>query len=253
VTCADARALIPAWVDQELSQLDGLALERHLSVCPQCASEAKRHASFVKGLKGHLPRLQAPADLRARVLRGLDSAAFPPKQRLRPLAWLGGGVLAGAALVALLTLLLPQRGAQDAWTQFYRDDHQTHSQADTEVQYRSSSQPMVAAWLAKNLGHPVHVPEMPDAQLVGARLSVLRGQTVALDVYRSQGKTVSLFVGDPKVLCPLTLPQDQLFADSGSPYSLVAWQHKGHFHILVAELGLEQLKKLAHQCQVSAI
>jgi anti-sigma factor RsiW len=250
--------MIPSWVDEELSAQDAAVLERHLSVCAECAEEAAQQRSFVRGLRERLPHAQAPADVKARILGNLKATKVPAPARtpVWTRRWAGGGALAGAAVAALflfVSLNLPQ-GGSDAWTQFFRDDHQAHSQAKLDVQVQSASTQTVAAWLAKTVGHPVHVPVMPDAQLVGGRTTVLRGQTVSLAVYRSDGKALSLFVGDPKVLCPsLDLPQDQLYADAGSPYSVVAWQHHDHFHVLVADLSLDRLKVLAHECQVSAI
>jgi anti-sigma factor RsiW len=254
MTCSEAGALIPAWVDQELSVQDSAALERHLKVCPDCAKEASLHGAFVAGLKEQLPKIQIPPDLKARVMNRLRSSQIPSPAPERFGRWIREGVLAGAALVALVLVLAHPRDSQSAWTQFYRDDHQAHSGGQFQVRYRSDSPREVAAWLGKNLGHPVHVPIMKDAALVGGNLTVLKGQRVALAVYHSGSQTVSLFVGDPKTLCPsFDLPQDELYADAGTPYNLVAWQHHGHFHILVADIGLSQLKELAHQCQVSAI
>jgi anti-sigma factor RsiW len=254
MTCGEAEALIPAWVDLELSVQDTGALERHLNICPDCSKGADLHRSFVAGLKEYLPKLQIPPDLKARVMNGLRTHRVPSSNPIRFGRWIREGVLAGAALVALVLVMAHPRDSQIGWTQFFRDDHQAHSGGQFQVRYKSDSPREVAAWLGKSLGRPVHVPIMRDAELVGGNLTVLKGQRVALAVYRSGSKTVSLFVGDPKTLCPsFNLPQDQLFADAGTPYNVVAWQHHGHFHVLVAAVGLDQLKELAHQCQVSAI
>jgi anti-sigma factor RsiW len=257
LTCLEARQLIPAWVDQELSARDVAALERHMKVCADCAAEGARHRSFVKGLRESLPRTSIPADVKARVMAGLSPQASParPEPQNFSWRWMRSGALAAALSMVLALVLMRPQGAPDVWTQFYRDDHQAHSQGPAQLQIRSASAPAVSAWLSQSVGHPVHVPMMKDAKLLGGRLSVLRGQALASVVYRSDGKPLSLFVGDPKLLCPpsLSLAPDQLFASAGAPYSVVAWEHHGHFHVLVAELGLNQLKELARQCQVSAI
>ncbi|HTA16246.1 MAG TPA: zf-HC2 domain-containing protein, partial [bacterium] len=215
MTCLEARAMIPAFVDQELSSQDAAVLERHLGICVDCARAAAKHRSFVKGLREHLPQATIPADLKTRVMAGLRTAKAPDMPRPRGRRWLRAGALVATAFAALFMALALPHGASDAWTQFYRDEHQAHSRNDADVQVRSDSAVAVAAWLAKNVGHPVHVPIMPDAQLIGARTTVLRGQTVSVAMYRSKGEALSLFVGDPKVLCPsLNLPQDQLYTDA---------------------------------------
>lgn len=266
MTCADAIALVPAWADRELSLRDSGDLERHLASCPACSAKAGEQAAFVKGLREALPRDPMPAVMRARVLATLGSAqsgaGARPEAAFSFLAWARerAGLqhwalsAACAALFCLGLLSLQPSLDSDAWTRFFRDEHQAHSSVDLRAQLRTPSQPLVAAWLAQKLGHPVHVPLMKDAELVGARLSMLRGKAIGLAVYQARGRTLSLFFGDPKLLCPgYALAEDQLYGDAGQPYSLVAWEHKGHFHVAVAELPLGVLKELAHQCQTSAI
>jgi hypothetical protein len=53
------------------------------------------------------------------------------------------------------------------------------------------------------------------------------GERVGLAVYASQGRTMSLFMGAPKLLCPpgLKQPEGQLYAQDNATLSLVAWQH----------------------------
>jgi len=85
----------------------------------------------------------------------------------------------------------------------------------------------------------------------GGRIGALRGERGGLVVYASQGCTMRLFMGDPKLLCPpgLKQPEGQLAAQDNSTLSLVAWQPNGHFHVAVSVLTLAQLKELARQCQ----
>jgi len=87
----------------------------------------------------------------------------------------------------------------------------------------------------------------------GGRIGALRGERVGRTVYASQGCTMRLFMGAPKLLCPpgLKQPEGQLYAQDNSTLSLVAWQHNGHFHVAVSALTLAQLKELARQCQAS--
>ncbi|HTB33340.1 MAG TPA: zf-HC2 domain-containing protein [bacterium] len=255
MNCAEARPLIEAWVDHELSPRDLEDLALHLRACPDCSALAAPHAGFVKGLREHLPRTALPAEARALALARLraaaDGAATGPRR-----AW-GRGTLVGAGSglalgLALALLWLGPRPAAADWTQVFRDEHQAHG---AELQERSQDPAAVAAWLGAQLGHSVHVPLMPDAPLQGARVSVLRGHKVGLLVYAAAGKPLSLFVGEPSLLCPqgTGLAPDQLYSQAGQPYAVVAWEHHGHFHVAVAQLALAQLQSLAKECQASAI
>ena len=84
-------------------------------------------------------------------------------------------------------------------------------------------------------------------------MCALRGERGGLAVYASQGRTMRLCMGDPKLLCPpgLKQPEGQLDAQDNSTLSLVAWQYNGHFHVAVSDLTLVQWKALARQCQAS--
>jgi anti-sigma factor RsiW len=244
--------LIEAWADHELAPRDLEALALHLRSCQDCASQAAPHASFVKGLREHLPRTVMPAGDRALALARLRADAGPA---LRPVrrwgAW--AGTAAGLAFGLALALVWPvARPAAADWTQYFRDEHQAHA---TELQERSKDPAAVAAWLQARLGHSVHVPLMPDAPLQGARISVLRGQKLGLLIYAAAGRPVSLFVGAPSLLCPGGTGQapDQLYGEPGQPYAVVAWEHHGHFHVAVAQLALARLETLAKECQASAI
>jgi len=252
VNCREARPLIEAWVDHELAPRDLEDLALHLRSCRYCSAVAAPHAAFVKGLREHLPRAAMPAEARARAMARLREAAAPAPRR----AW-GRGALVGASSglalgLALALLWLSPRPAAADWTQVFRDEHQARG---AELQERSQDPAEVAAWLQAQLGHPVHVPLMPDAPLRGARISVLRGQKVGLLVYASGATPLSLFVGAPSLLCPqgTGLAPDQLYSQAGRPYAVVAWEHKGHFHVAVAQLALARLQTLARECQASAI
>jgi anti-sigma factor RsiW len=252
VNCREARPMIEAWVDHELAPRDLEDLALHLRSCQDCAGLAATHASFVKGLRERLPLAPLPEETRARVLARLRAEAVPAP---RP-GWRRGalaGASAGLALGLALALFWLNPGSASAdWTQYFRDEHQAHG---AELQERSQDPAAVAAWLQAQLGHPVHVPRMPDAPLQGARISVLRGQKLGLLVYAAAGKPLSLFVGAPSLLCPRGTGKapDQLYSQAGPGCSVVAWEHKGHFHVAVAELALAKLQALAKECQASAI
>lgn len=249
MNCRESRSMIPAWLDQELPGRDGEALEAHLDACEDCSAFARREQGFVRGLRENLPREAAPPELKERLLSSVRAPAVSTAPARR---W-ALGAAAGLALAGLLlALFVPRAGLSEDWTRFYLQEHQAHSGAEA-ADFNASDPAKVAGWLGSALGHPVHVPSMPDAELLGGRLCRLRGQKVGLALYRSKGRMLSLFMGDPKLLCPqgLKRAEGELYAQSGPTLSLVAWQHNGHFHVAVSELDLAELSVLAKQCQAS--
>ena len=65
-------AFIEAYLRDEFSPAERAEFERHLAACPRCRQAVEREQRFDELLRGR-PLLAAPATLRERVLKGLDS------------------------------------------------------------------------------------------------------------------------------------------------------------------------------------
>jgi anti-sigma factor (TIGR02949 family) len=70
-TCAAIFAMVEDWVDRHLSADDLARVERHLLVCAVCASEFRVEERMLRDLRAKVQRIQAPADLQARVWKRL--------------------------------------------------------------------------------------------------------------------------------------------------------------------------------------
>ncbi|HEY6147854.1 MAG TPA: zf-HC2 domain-containing protein [Thermoanaerobaculia bacterium] len=94
MNCAQARFLLYAYLDRDISSVEADALSRHLTECPPCAARARSARGLAEVLRSRMTRSQAPIRLRLRLREGETAA-----RRFRyPL-------LATAAVV--LFLLLP--------------------------------------------------------------------------------------------------------------------------------------------------
>jgi anti-sigma factor RsiW len=253
MNCRESRQLITASVDGELSQKDAERLALHLRSCPDCSALAEREAAFVRGLRSHRSDEAMPAPLKRRLMalvQQREPVLAPPARW----SWRWAPLLpALAALV--LALVLWRRQAPADWTRFYLQEHASHEALAPRLQYASASPQQLSAWFQGSLRHKVHIPQMPDARLLGGRICQLEGQRIGLAVYQVDGQDLSLFIGDEKALCPQgwALPEDQVYTQSGGSLSLAAWAHGGHLHVAVAQLALPRLKSLALECQASAI
>lgn len=81
MNCPQARFLLYAHMDRELTRCDAEALSRHLSVCAPCATRAESARGLAKVLRSHLGRAPAPARLRSRLHTSIAS-----NQPMRPRA-----------------------------------------------------------------------------------------------------------------------------------------------------------------------
>jgi anti-sigma-K factor RskA len=107
----ELRELAASYALDVLSDDERRTFEQHLEVCPECAGEAASLRATVSELAYSVPPRQAPAHLRARVLKAIETApaVVPPIPRQVPVAaprpastnawWLAAAaVLAGIAV-----------------------------------------------------------------------------------------------------------------------------------------------------------
>lgn len=184
-------ALISAYVDGELTQVEQQKMARHLPQCPEC--EATRHElAGIKALvktKSEVSALPAYFWMRVQARldtadRGAPSTSRQAKPATQPIRW--GAILALSAVtaVALVSLLQnlrprservfpPMRGqALDAaqlaggFQRHQGTDDASCQMADTPCQMRDdlASTQEAATWLSKVMGHPVTAP---NAEQVG--------------------------------------------------------------------------------------
>ncbi len=96
MNCAQARFLLYAHLDRDISRCEAEALSRHLAECTPCEARARSARGLASLLRSHLYRAPAPPGLIVRLRRG-----EPPQVRPRFPAF----VLAAAVLVAVLPVV----------------------------------------------------------------------------------------------------------------------------------------------------
>ena len=91
MNCPQARFLLYAHFDRELSKSDAEGLSRHLATCSPCAARAESARGLAKVLRSRLDRAPAPERLRFR----LQNVAFPMEApRPRPSSYVFAAALA---------------------------------------------------------------------------------------------------------------------------------------------------------------
>ena len=252
MNCRESRQMIAVAVDGELSQKDAEHLALHLKSCEACGALIERESAFVKALRAQRPNEAMPASLKRQLLalvRDAQAEALPKPRRVW--RWATAPLLAASALCFLLL----QKPAPAEWTRFYLQEHSAHEAAAPQLQLASASPAQLAAWFQGALQRKVHIPRMPDARLLGGRICRMQGQSIGVALYQVEGKALSLFIGDTKILCPggWALAENQIYAQPGAGLSLAAWAHAGHLHVAVSEIAMPRLRSLALECQASAI
>lgn len=107
MNCAEARFLLYAHLDRDISRCEAEALSRHLTECTPCEARARSARSLPSLLRSRLDRAPAPPGLIVRLRRG-----EPPHVRPRFPAF----VLAAAVLVAILPVVADGPAVRSAST-----------------------------------------------------------------------------------------------------------------------------------------
>ncbi len=75
--CAQARFLLYAYLDRDLSSSEAQALARHLAHCRPCEARSRSARGAVRVLRSKLDRARAPQRLRMRLHQGMISEVRP--------------------------------------------------------------------------------------------------------------------------------------------------------------------------------
>lgn len=195
--CQDRELALQAMFDDELDPLAIVSLEDHLRGCAACReayakAERLRHALRTSDL-----HRVAPLELRARIEAMADEHAVPPYAPSRAgfLPWLGGGAIGALAASLALLVSVPTATAPtiaDELVSSQIRSLQTGHLVDVETSDRHTVKP----WFNGRIDYspPVVDLAVQGFPLVGGRLDVLEGRTVAALVFKRRLHTINLFV-----------------------------------------------------------
>jgi anti-sigma factor RsiW len=276
MNCDEARPLVDASVDRELSAADELRVREHLAGCAQCRREEQAVESISKVMKS-AAYYRAPEGLGARIAASLppvvsSDAGFAREagaQRGRRPGWSGlswprldgfgsrGGAgagtqsagfswLAGALLVlcalgfaVVLNLRHPAAGGE-----FVDEIVSSHVRAQIsgrDLDVISTDKHTVKPWFNGRIDYAPPVEDLAAAgyPLVGGRLDYVGRERVAVLVYRVRKHVVDLYVFPPGEAGPAITASGPPRTHDG--YALARWQAGGMTWWAVTDAGPEEL------------
>lgn len=198
MSCELAQTRLHAYLDGELDATGSADYNQHLQACSICAAALNEEEKVRQALQQSRLYSRAPAGLRLRIEESLP--------RPRAEATVGFGfwrLLAVAATVLIATAL--------TWRLFGPDERKPYDQAAVVaavdahlrslqpghlVDVQSTDQHTVKPWFDGKLDFapPVHDFAASDFPLLGGRLDVIGGRTVAALVYGRRKHYISVFV-----------------------------------------------------------
>ena len=110
MNCFECQENITPYIDNELDEKTTKEVKSHFDVCEKCRSYYKAESQLKLSVKNHFKRISAPDDLKANIIKGLDSSSNKsPVSRTRFLSYLQpyyGFAAAAVLLIALVSILI---------------------------------------------------------------------------------------------------------------------------------------------------
>jgi anti-sigma factor RsiW len=251
--CTEARPLL---LDARRGQLDaGLqaSLDEHLAGCAECRAEDAADRALSTALEERLPRLRAPASLRA----SLESRWAPPRRAVFFPAWLrtAGSMAAGAAMAAAALLVVQTRRAapvDDAMVSEAVNDHLRvlYSQHPLEVENGGIHQ--VKPWFEGRVDFAPSVAFAGDDDfpLQGGSVGYFLDRKAATFVFKRRLHLITLFVFPAQGLHWPAYPTRSIGTTHGAfetsrGFHVLLWSEGDLGYALVSDVAEADLQTLA--------
>jgi anti-sigma factor RsiW len=244
MNCEELAEVLHPFADNELDLVRGLAVERHMEVCPACAAAVKELQALRGALADRALYHRAPAGLRDRVRASLRPASRA-RASARPFPWRSLAIAASLAFVAALAWAMlrgrPLPSADERVAQQVVASHvRSLMLPGRDVDVASSDQHTVKPWFNGRVTYSPPVKKLDGAgfELVGGRLDYLDGQKVAALVYKRRSHVINLFVwpaADHSAQPPRTL--------TTQGYHVMHWSEGDLTYWVVSDLNEAELQE----------
>jgi anti-sigma factor RsiW len=229
MNCQEILTLLDAYFDNELDLMKTVAIEEHLRICASCRSHYELRVALRSRLEDPDLRYAAPDDFADQIRKKLALSSRPARKILSfpAAAWIPAAVAAAAVfgvfLYANIGPLLPTE--PPSLVAEVASDHIRSLIGTHLLDVESSDQHTVKPWFAGKINFSPPVRDFADQgfKLVGGRLDYVRGNNVAVLVYRFKNRYVSMFICRERN--PEAASQQKSFDYQG--YNLVYWNANG--------------------------
>ena len=247
MNCDRTQTQLHAYFDGELDAVTSAAFETHLESCSECqsvlASEQTLRSSIAKANLYE----KAPASLRRAIAAKLPAAPNAPVAVVQPAPsrWRWLALAASLLVVATLSWQLFQRFAgpqrNSAIAAAALDAHLRSLEAGHLADIQSTDQHTVKPWFDGKLDFAPPVRDFPNDgfPLLGGRLDVLDGKTVAALVYGRRKHIINVFVW------PANASARAPRSGESQGYNWLAWRNGGFDFVAVSDVNSTDLQQLS--------
>ena len=178
---------LSAFVDDALPELESVTVTSHLQSCQECRSRLGELRWLKEAVRASAPGIEASDAFKAR----LSAAARRTRRRKRSARL--GGVAAGFAVVLLaLLVLLPVVRDRRTMAALIGDHVGISVTREEPFDVAGGDPRELERWFAGKIDFALHIPELPQATLVGARLCDIVGRKIPLASYELGARRVSI-------------------------------------------------------------
>lgn len=243
MSCERANTVVHAYFDDELDALSATDFERHLEQCPECAAALASLRSLRSSIQGAELYERTPSALRKRVLGDVSSVrSISIGRPSRTWQWLAA--VAALLLVAFLGWRLVSLRHDDHGGAVLAaeviDAHLRSLQPGHLTDVVSADQHTVKPWFdgKVDFAPPVRDFATQGFPLLGGRLDVVHGRTIAAVVYGRRKHLVNVFIWPVR--------EQDATARSGSQqgYQWIDWRRGGMEFCAVSDAALSDLEQL---------
>jgi len=253
MNCAEARTLLDAYMDGELSIEGGLELERHLKECPSCQAELASRRALGAGLREKLDYHRAPLSLH-RALRNelgrADASSAAVASAVRPMpAWMrmAASLILVAGLSSALTYYGTSSGGDVIPDEVFASHVRGVQSENRLVDVVSSDRHTVKPWLDAKLDFAAPVKDLAKDgfPLVGGRVDYIDGHTVAALIYQSRKHIITLFVW------PSDRPAGAVVTSMRRGDNIVQWSDGAMTYWAISDLAAPELAEFSERFQAA--
>lgn len=256
MTCDDSRLYLHAYLDGELDAPHAADFARHLESCSACGRALQALESVRSSMQNAQLREPLPPGFESKIRRQLNEASpvpspapFPaPSPRQSP-AWRWLAAAAVLLLIAGASWKVAQKtrggteasvSAPDAAASELVDAHIRALQPGHLTDVTSTDQHTVKPWFDGKIAFAPPVPDFAaqDFPLVGGRLDVFQGRTVAALVYGRRKHFVSVFIW------PDATQDVEQYVGVWNGYEWISWKQNGLRFCAVADTSRTDLAAL---------
>ena len=245
--CNQARQLLPAHADRELTVTESIEVERHLNECAACQAEYARQTALSAAVKQHAAYHSGPGHLQHRILAGLPRGGAAagdrqPRQRWQwpHLNWpqAGAALASMFALVWSVGLYVALPSASDRLAEDVLASHVRSLMGNHIADVASSDQHTVKPWFNGKLDFSPAVGDFAAQgfPLIGGRLDYVNQRPVAVLVYQHRKHFINVYVWPDA-----TGDEATTRVQSRQGYQMLRWSERGMTYWAVSDLNQDEL------------